>query len=129
MESMVRYDSIGALDRSDVFFTTDSARFAINEFCDAQGRLIRFDSLLTFSSKPNPAARITSFNYTLPAVVHTQLSVYDASGSEVARLVDGAQNPGYYIIPFDASSLASGTYYCVLTAGRFTKTLTLRLVE
>jgi photosystem II stability/assembly factor-like uncharacterized protein len=129
MECVLGYDSIGAFERPDIFFRTDSVRFAINEFCDASGRLIRFDSVLTFASKPNPATRLTSFSYTLPAIVHTQLSIYDASGSEVARIVDGMRNPGYYIVPFDASALASGTYYCVLTAGRFTRTLTLQLVE
>ncbi|MBS1912580.1 MAG: choice-of-anchor D domain-containing protein [Bacteroidetes bacterium] len=129
METMVRYDSISAFMRSNVVFATDSVRFAINEFCDARGRLIRFDSLLSFASKPNPASRTGSFSYTLPALVHAQLTIYDAAGREVKRLVDAEQGPGYFIVPLDASNLARGTYYCVLRAGRFIKSLTLQILD
>jgi hypothetical protein len=129
METMIRYDSIAVHNRVNLFFTTDSARFAIEDFCDAEGRLIRFDSLLSFATKPNPASRSTNVTYTLPAIVHVQLSLYNAAGAEVIRLADGIQQPGYYYVPVDLSTLASGTYYCILTAGRFTKTLTLQILE
>lgn len=129
METMVRYDSIGAFARPDVIFTTDSARFAVTEFCDARGRLIRFDSALTIVTKPNPAGRRANLSFTLPALAPTRLSVYNAAGVEVARLVDGVRGPGYYIVQFDGTDLAAGTYFCVLTAGRFTKTLTLQILE
>ncbi len=129
LESVLAIGFIGVPERPDVLFTTDSIRLATTEFCDAQGRIIRFDTLLTFSSKPNPAARATQFDFTLPAVADVRLSLYDATGSEIGRLADGPHQPGRYSIPFDASSLASGSYYCILTAGRFSKTLILRIIE
>ncbi len=129
VETTIGYDTIGAPGRIDVLFTTDSVRFGIAEFCDARGRLIRFDSALTFASKPNPTSRATHFAYTLPALVHARLVVYDAAGMEVARLVDAEQTPGYYLIGFDAARLAAGTYYCILDAGRFRRTVTLRILD
>ena len=58
-----------------------------------------------------------------------QLSIYNSTGDEVARLAGGAHAPGHYSVPFDASGFSSGTYYCVLTAGRFSRTLILRILE
>jgi hypothetical protein len=45
--------------------------------------------------------------------------VYDALGRTVAKLVDSRQIPGEYSEPFDASQLASGTYFYELRAGEF----------
>lgn len=129
LETTVRIDSTGVPDRPEILITTDSVRFTISDFCDPKGRLIRFDSLLTFATRPNPATRAARFDYTLPAAVDVQLSIYDAVGSEVARLAEGPYQPGSYSAVFDASTLATGTYYCMLTAGRFSKTLILRIQE
>lgn len=129
LETTVRIDTAGVPERPDILFTTDSVRFTISEFCDAGRRLVTFDSLLSFASKPNPAARATHFEYTLPAATDVHLSIYDNGGHEVARPVDGPHRPGHYSLPFDASSLPTGTYYCILTAGRFSRTLILRILE
>lgn len=129
LRTVVSYDSIVVPGRPGISFLTDSIGFSIENFCDPSGRLIRFDSSLAFASKPNPALRATTFQYTLPAIVDVRLSVYDGSGAEMARLADGRQGPGTYVVPFDAHALSSGTYFCVLKAGRFTKTLILRRTE
>ncbi|NUM60844.1 MAG: T9SS type A sorting domain-containing protein [Ignavibacteriaceae bacterium] len=47
------------------------------------------------------------------------LKIYDVMGSEVTELVNARQAAGVYNINFDASSLASGTYFYKLTAGDF----------
>lgn len=129
LQTTVRIDSAGVPGRPEIRITLDSIRFTISDFCDAEGRLITFDSLLTFATRPNPAARLTRFDFTLPGAVDVRLSVYDAIGAEVVRLADGPYQPGSYSAVFDASSLATGTYYCVLTAGRFSRTLILRIQE
>ncbi|MBL7190492.1 T9SS type A sorting domain-containing protein [bacterium] len=41
--------------------------------------------------------------------------VYDVSGREVARLVDGFQPAGIYQRTFDGSELSSGMYFVRLT--------------
>lgn len=129
LESILALDSIAVPGRPDILFTADSIRLMTTEFCDAAGRIIRFDTLLSFASKPNPASRATVFEFSLPAAVQARLSIYDAAGAEVMRLAEGLYQPGGYTIPFDASALASGSYYCVLSAGRFSKTLILRVLE
>ncbi|MCK7520953.1 MAG: T9SS type A sorting domain-containing protein [Ignavibacteriales bacterium] len=47
------------------------------------------------------------------------MKIYDVMGREVVELVNGRQTAGSYNVEFDASSLASGTYFYKLTAGDF----------
>lgn len=59
--------------------------------------------------------------------VQVRLAVYDVLGREVAVLVNGHMPQGEHQITFDASSLSSGMYLYVLTAGdmRVSRTMTL----
>jgi len=54
----------------------------------------------------------------LPKRAFAELIVYDIAGREVAKLINGKYEAGYYEIEFDASSLASGIYFYKLTAGK-----------
>jgi hypothetical protein len=45
------------------------------------------------------------------------LKVYDVTGGEVATLVNERQAPGVYRVSFEGKILASGIYFCQLTAG------------
>ena len=60
---------------------------------------------------PNPFNSHTVISYSLPAAGNVNLAVYDLLGRQVATLVDGYQHPNRYTIPFDASRLATGTYF------------------
>ena len=71
---------------------------------------------------PNPFRTATTFGFALPERAHVELAVYDAAGRLVARLVDEARAPGLHRIPWDASRVASGTYFARLSAGAFTET-------
>jgi hypothetical protein len=56
--------------------------------------------------------------YQLPGAGPVRLTVYDILGREVARLVDGIQQPGNHEARFDGGGLASGVYlYRLQTAG------------
>jgi hypothetical protein len=129
LETIVRYDSAAVAGRTDLLFTTRSARFSIANFCNAQRRLIRFDNPLKLISLPNPSTGAITIEYTLPAITDVQLSIYDESGKEINRLTDGIGQPGHYSVPLDMSDCGDGIFYCMLTAGRFTQTLTLHILK
>jgi hypothetical protein len=68
---------------------------------------------------PNPFNPSTTISYNIPTESQVSLIVYDIMGKEVSKLVNGRQAAGNYNIEFDASSMASGTYFYKLTAGEF----------
>ncbi|HTR98624.1 MAG TPA: exo-alpha-sialidase [Bacteroidota bacterium] len=65
---------------------------------------------------PNPFNPSTTITYTVPAPAFVRLAVYDLLGRQVAVLAEGASPTGTYRAVFNASQLASGVYYCRLTA-------------
>jgi len=68
---------------------------------------------------PNPFNPTTTITYTIPNESQVSLVVYDIMGNEVTSLVNGKQSAGKHTVQFDASSLASGTYFYKLSADDF----------
>ena len=70
---------------------------------------------------PNPFNPETVINYQIPASGHVTLKVYDALGKEIATLVNEYHQAGNYNSKFSMahSSLSSGVYFYVLSAGEF----------
>ena len=60
---------------------------------------------------PNPFNPSTAIRYEIPVAGHVHLAVYDATGKEVAVLVDEVREAGRYDARFDGASLASGVYF------------------
>jgi hypothetical protein len=60
---------------------------------------------------PNPFNPSTTISYQIKASSYVTLKVYDILGREVATLVDGMKEVGYYTATFDGSRLASGIYF------------------
>ena len=83
------------------------------------------DALFMFKNYPNPFSRKTIISFSLPASdnqasgshvpYNVTLKIYSDSGSEIATLLNKPRAAGKYEIEFDASGLASGTYYCRIT--------------
>ena len=129
LTTTIAIDTIAAVARPDVLFSVGSARFAITGLCDPEGDLIRFGEPLSLASKPNPAGADATIEYTLPAFCDHRLGLFDAAGGEVIRLADGRGLAGSHVIPLDVTAIPAGTYYCVLSAGRFSRTIIVRIVK
>ena len=80
------------------------------------------DEFSLFQNYPNPFNPETTIKYSVPRNGHITLIVYDLSGREVAKLVDGIRQPGIYTVSFDGSGLASGIYFYQLKTAQFTVT-------
>jgi len=70
---------------------------------------------------PNPFNPTTTIRYSLPEKSFVRLEIYNIAGQKIATLVDGEKNAGYYETKFDANNFASGIYFYVLRAGKFTE--------
>jgi hypothetical protein len=68
---------------------------------------------------PNPFNPTTSIEYSVPEESHVSIKIYDLTGSEVARLVDGSKKAGRYRITLNAENLASGIYFYHMQAGAY----------
>ncbi|MCH7773331.1 MAG: DUF4331 family protein, partial [Bacteroidetes bacterium] len=66
---------------------------------------------------PNPFNPSTTISYHVAEEGHVVLKVFDSLGQEVSTLVNNDQSPGIYEINWNASALASGTYFYRLEIG------------
>ena len=64
---------------------------------------------------PNPFNPDTRIKYRLKTSGETLLNVFDLTGQIVRTLVEKKQVPGVYEVEFNASELASGVYYKLLS--------------
>jgi hypothetical protein len=78
---------------------------------------------------PNPFNPSTLIRYELPSSGPVRLALYDALGREVMLLASGDQPAGSHEIALHAAGLASGTYYCRLTAGGQTAVVRMLLLK
>jgi hypothetical protein len=78
---------------------------------------------------PNPFNPITVLQYGIPETGHVTLAVYNALGTEVARLENGVMEAGWHRTAFDGSRLSSGVYVAVIRYGGSVKTRTMLLTK
>jgi hypothetical protein len=70
---------------------------------------------------PNPFNSVTTISFALPEASEVRLDVYNILGQRVTTLIDGPWQAGIHGVTWDASEIASGIYYCKMTAGYFVK--------
>ena len=76
---------------------------------------------------PNPFDTSTTIRYGLPENSPVRISLFDLLGREVAIIEDlTMQQAGYHSLQFEAGSLSSGVYFCVMQVDE--KKLTKRMV-
>lgn len=82
---------------------------------------------------PNPFALTTAIRYSLPHSSTVSLRVFDASGRQVAVLVNEPQKAGDYNVVFNASAFGKGVYYYTLQAqsakGVYVQTRSMTLIQ
>ena len=83
---------------------------------------------------PNPFNPTTYITYDLPAKSHVRLTVFNAMGQVVSRLVDKEQTAGSYRVSWngtniDGSAAPSGIYFYRLEGDGFAKTMKMTLMK
>lgn len=78
---------------------------------------------------PNPFNPVTSLRYQLSQDVHVTLAIFDISGQQVARLVDGNQAAGWHNVRWDAAGMPSGVYFARIVAGEFSDVKRMMLLK
>jgi hypothetical protein len=87
------------------------------------------DGYKLYNNYPNPFNPETNIEFQVADIGHAQLKVYDATGREIANLVNQKMNPGSYSVKFNATNLNSGVYFYTLTAGNFRETKKMILIK
>jgi streptogramin lyase len=78
---------------------------------------------------PNPFNPTTKISFSIPSQTIVSLKVYDILGGEVATLVNEEKPAGTFEVIFNASSIASGTYFYKLQVGSFFETKKMLLLK
>ncbi len=78
---------------------------------------------------PNPFNPSTLIEYDIPESSFVEIEVFDLIGRKVQSLVNERKTPGFYSVEFDASNLASGTYFYRLTSGDFVQFKKMLLIK
>ena len=87
-----------------------------------------------YPGAPNPFNPVTIIRFELERTGSTQLQIYAVDGRLVATLVDGSLPAGLHERTWDGTDrsgqrVASGIYFCRLTAGEFQQTQRMALVK
>jgi hypothetical protein len=80
-------------------------------------------------NQPNPFNPVTSIRFALPNPGRVTIRLYDVAGREVRTLVDEELPAGWHRTVLEAGGLASGIYFCRMTAGEFTDVRKLLLLK
>jgi hypothetical protein len=78
---------------------------------------------------PNPFNPATEIRFELPERTRVHLTVFDALGRAVARVLDEERLPGVHRISFNGEGLSSGVYFLRLESDRFTATRKMMLLK
>lgn len=71
---------------------------------------------------PKPCSRRATLLLAIPQQSHVTLRVFDAAGRRVRVLLDGRLEPGFHSVSLQVDHLATGVYFCRMTAQDFAMT-------
>jgi hypothetical protein len=83
---------------------------------------------------PNPFNPSTTIRYSISAECRVTLAVHNVSGKRIRSLFAGVRAPGTHLAEWDGADAsgrpaASGVYYCVLAAGKFSRACVMILLR
>lgn len=87
------------------------------------------DAIRLEPNYPNPFNPATTLTFAIPAELKVTLKIYDITGRQVATATDQTYQAGEHQLNWDASSLASGTYFARLQAGSEVRTQRMMLIK
>ena len=87
------------------------------------------DEITLQQNYPNPFDGTTVIAYSLPTSAPVTIRVFDLLGREVAKLVSGDQQAGFYNVQFDARHLPFGTYVYKLESSNIVITRVMTLMH
>ncbi|MFH1212889.1 MAG: T9SS type A sorting domain-containing protein [Candidatus Neomarinimicrobiota bacterium] len=68
---------------------------------------------------PNPFNSSTQISYSIPDMVHVEITIYDLNGKRVQTLVNGLHKPGNYLINWNPKNLSSGVYFYTIKTPQY----------
>jgi len=74
------------------------------------------ENISALSNFPNPFDRNTTISYTVGKSAHIVIAIFNARGQLISTPVSGLQTPGEHHVPFDATRLETGVYFCVMNS-------------
>jgi peptidoglycan/xylan/chitin deacetylase (PgdA/CDA1 family) len=87
------------------------------------------DKFFLGQSYPNPFNSFVTINFTIPSTVDIKLKIYDATGKEIAKLINRKMVAGSYSIQWDGNGFASGQYFYRIQAENFIQTKRMILLK
>jgi photosystem II stability/assembly factor-like uncharacterized protein len=74
-----------------------------------------------YQNYPNPFNPATTISYYLPRISHVVITIYELTGREVRKYIEGIKPGGHHKLRFTSNGLASGVYFYSIKAGDFTR--------
>ena len=87
------------------------------------------DRFRLYQNYPNPFNPATTIKFDIPKNTFVNITLFDILGREVRKLVNENRTAGTYEVRFDATDLASGTYFYRIEAGSFTDVKKMILIK
>lgn len=87
---------------------------------------VRFE---LFQNFPNPFNPSTTIEFNLLKNGHADLTVFDISGKEIAKILSGEMKSGIHKVNFNGEGLTSGVYFYKLTTKDLSETKRMLLVK
>ncbi len=82
-----------------------------------------------YQNFPNPFNPETKINYSIPATINVDLSIYNILGQKIANLVNGIHQPGTFSAVWKPNIPVSGIYICKLKTSEATLFIRMLLIK